>query len=211
MLFIFDWDGTISDSASKIVFCMQAAARDVGIEVLDEDPIKNIIGLGLSEAVQTMYPGVDADTEERLRKAYSAHFVEQDQVPSSFFPGVMDTLEHLRDSHYTLAVATGKSRRGLDRVLGNLKLDTFFHFSRCADETESKPSPLMLQQLVDEAGVGVSDAVMVGDTEWDMVMADNIGMKKIAVSYGAHSKQRLKACAPDMLTDDFSSIKKWRF
>lgn len=211
MLYIFDWDGTISDSADKIVACVQAAARDESLPVLDAATVKNIIGLGLKEATDTLYPNLDEAKAKQFAQAYSKHFIERDTVPSPFFPNVMHVLTRLRDDRFKLAVATGKSRKGLSRVLHNLELTNYFDFSRCADETASKPHPLMLEELVAEAGCTVDQAVMIGDTEWDMKMADNIGMKKIAVSYGAHTPERLQNCSPDMFVDDFAHILDWRF
>lgn len=211
MLFIFDWDGTLSDSADKIVACVQAAAVDTGLEVLDDHTIKNIIGLGLNEALHTLYGNMDTHVSRDFVHAYATHFKERDKVPSAFFPRVMETLNQLRDQKFKLAVATGKSRKGLDRVLANLNLEDYFHYTRCADETKSKPHPLMLEELINEAGCSVSNAVMVGDTEWDMLMADRIGMKKIAVSHGAHEVDRLKKLKPDMLIDQFDEILNWRF
>ncbi len=208
--YIFDWDGTLSDSAGKIVSCMQLAITETGMPALDDEEIRNIIGLGLPEAIRTLYRTTTDAEINTLAQSYSRHFLSQDAVPSSFFPEVLDTLEKLKGQSL-LAVATGKSRRGLDRVLNNLNMAEYFHFSRCADETASKPDPLMLRELLDEAGVSAREAVMVGDTEWDMRMADNIGMRKIAVSYGAHHRDRLAALAPDMLIDDFSDVLAFRF
>ncbi|MFT5083876.1 MAG: phosphoglycolate phosphatase [Lentisphaeria bacterium] len=206
MFFIFDWDGTICDSTAKIVRCMQMAAEDANLSILDDDVIKNIIGLGLPEAIVALYPEIQADDIKELRAAYANHFVREDTQPSPFFPGVMETLETLRDSGYTLAIATGKSRRGLDRVLKNVKLGSFFNATRCADETASKPNPLMLNELLAEFSVDVHDAVMVGDTEYDMAMASEIRMRKIAVSYGAHHIDRLKKHHPIMCIDNFKEM-----
>ncbi len=211
MFYIFDWDGTLSDSAAKITMCMQLAAKELGQEARSADQIRNIIGLGLPEAIRTLYPEITQITQHAFRDAYSHNFTLHDQQPSEFFPAVMETLTQLRDNGCALAVATGKSRRGLDRVLGRLGLADFFHYSRCADETASKPDPLMLQELLDEASCSVEQAVMVGDTEWDMRMADNIGMPKIAVSYGAHDKQRLLDLKPDLFIDSFETVLEWRF
>lgn len=206
MLYIFDWDGTISDSASKIIRCMQLAAEDSGLPVLDDHLIRDIIGLGLPEAIERLYPEVEAHFHERLRDHYAAHFIREDTQPSAFFPGVLATLQHLHAAGHYLAVATGKSRKGLDRVLQNLDLEDFFHASRCADETASKPDPLMLQELLDEFALSVDDAVMIGDTEFDMAMAERIGMRKIAVSYGAHPVSRLQKYSPVLCVDDFCEI-----
>lgn len=211
MLFIFDWDGTISDSTAKIVRCMQLAAEDAGLEVLPDDEIRNIIGLGLPEAISSLYPRANADEREKLRLGYSAHFLREDTLPSPFFPGVLDTLDSLRRDGFILTVATGKSRRGLDRVLDNLDLKSFFHASRCADETASKPHPQMLNELLLEFSASAQEAVMIGDTEYDMAMAREIDMHRIAVSYGAHHIDRLLPYEPRMCIDSFSEILNWRF
>lgn len=209
MLYIFDWDGTISDSADKIILCMQRAAEEVGLDVLPSNDIKNIIGLGLPEAINVLYPNVNSEKAYALKVNYADHFVKNDVKPSRFFPGVMTTLHNLRDAGHQLAVATGKSRKGLARVWKNLDMEGFFHGSRCADETASKPDPLMLFELLEEFGVGVADAVMIGDTEYDMAMAKTIGMARIAVSFGAHSRERLQAYEPEMCVDEFEKILKW--
>lgn len=210
MLYIFDWDGTISDSAAKIVKCMQEAASGLNLEPRSAEQVKNIIGLGLPEAILTLYPELQAEVLDAYRASYSQYFSAADTTPSSFFPQVMDTLDRLKADSHHLSVATGKSRRGLNRVLGNLGLSDYFHYSRCADETASKPDPLMLQQLMDEADVKIEDCVMIGDTEWDMKMAENIGMSRIAVSYGAHSRERLLSFEPDLCIDRFEEILDWR-
>lgn len=211
MFFIFDWDGTISDSASKIVSCMQQAAKEVGLEVRGDEAIRNIIGLGLPEAIHALYPDHSEQQRQALRDGYADYFVRNDITPSPFFPGVMDTLTALKEQGYILAVATGKSRKGLDRVLQNLEMQDFFHGSRCADETASKPHPLMLHELLSEFDVSADQAVMVGDTEYDMAMAAELGMPRIAVSYGAHHIDRLKAYSPGMCVDEFNQILQWQF
>ncbi len=211
MLFVFDWDGTLSDSTAKIVRCMQLAAGDAGLDVLPEEGIRNIIGLGLPEAISTLYPLADEVQREKLRAGYSSHFLREDTLPSPFFPGVLDALDSLRRDGFLLTVATGKSRRGLDRVLENLDLKGFFHGSRCADETASKPHPQMLNELLLEFSVDVKEAVMIGDTEYDMAMAREIDMHRIAVSYGAHHIERLLPYEPGMCIDSFNEILKWRF
>lgn len=210
MLYIFDWDGTISDSAEKIILCMQRAAQEIDLEVLESDLIKDIIGLGLPEAIQALYPDISPSQALALKHHYADHFVKNDVKPSEFFPGVIDTLNKLRDQGHRLAVATGKSRRGLARVWKNLDMEFFFHGSRCADETASKPNPLMLTELLSEFSVGASDAVMIGDTEYDMAMAKALGMPRIAVSFGAHSRDRLQSYQPDMCVDRFEDILSWR-
>ena len=211
MLFIFDWDGTLSDSTAKIIMCMQEAAIELNLEPRPSLAIQNIIGLAMPEALRTLYPEVNEAQLQDFHQVYAKHFLQHDHEPSAFFPKVLSTLKHLREQGFLLAVATGKSRQGLDRVLSKLEMHSFFDFSRCADESASKPSPLMLQQLLDESRLQAHQAVMIGDTEWDMRMAAELGMPKVAVSYGAHSIERLEACDPDWLIDDLGCLKKWRF
>lgn len=209
MLYIFDWDGTLSNSTTKIISCMQKAAKETGLPSRPDETIKNIIGLGLPEAIRLLYPEASSSKADDLQVHYVENFVSDDANPSPFFPGVMKTLEHLRDQGHMLTVATGKSRKGLDRVLKNLSMTSFFHSTRCADETASKPAPLMLEELLGEFSVGVDEAVMVGDTEYDMAMAHALGMAKIAVTYGAHHIDRLKTYDPVLCVDEFEKILTW--
>lgn len=211
MLFIFDWDGTLSDSKAKITKAMQLAALDMNWVPLEDHYIHNIIGLGLPEAIQRLYPDVALVDRQALRDAYARHFLLLDEArPSDFFPGVIDTLERLRADGHTLTIATGKSRKGLDRILGVLGVGDFFHATRCADETASKPDPLMLKELLQEFDVHASDAVMIGDTEYDMEMARRIDMPRIAVSYGAHHVDRLHMYGPELCLDQFEQLLAWR-
>lgn len=210
MLFIFDWDGTLSDSKAKITKAMQMAAEDLGWVPLEDHLIHNIIGLGLPEAIHCLYPGVGGVERQRLRDAYAARFLMLDELrPSDFFFGVMDTLHNLKVQGHTLTIATGKSRKGLDRIFGVLGLDGFFHATRCADETASKPNPLMLKELLAQFDVRPEAAVMIGDTEYDMEMAQRIAMPRIAVSYGAHRIERLHAYAPVLCLDQFDELLAW--
>ena len=210
MFFIFDWDGTLSNSAAKIVRAMQRAADEVALTVPDDDAVRNIIGLGLPEAIQALFPAISADKAEQLRASYAAHFLDDAEKHPPFFPGVLETLEVLREQGHKLAVATGKSRQGLDRILTSAKLDGFFHGSRCADETASKPHPLMLHQLLEEFCTSAGECVMVGDTEYDMDMARQAAMPRIAVSYGAHHIDRLRPFEPELCLDHFPDIMSWR-
>jgi len=206
MLFIFDWDGTLCDSTGKIVRSMQQAAKQVRLPALDDTQVLNIIGLGLPEAVRHLYPDISTEQAEALRAAYSEHFLHYDQTPMPLFEGVENTLHRLRDDGYRLAIATGKSRRGLERVLDGLGLRSFFHGSRCADETTSKPDPHMLLELLKEFRSQAADAVMVGDTEYDMEMARRAQMPSVAVSYGAHHIERLRPYQPRLCIDRFEQI-----
>lgn len=209
MLFIFDWDGTLSDSTDKIINCMQHAARVCALPVRSREQVKNIIGLGLDQAIRALYPDHDDSALGSMKQAYADHFVHGDTTPTHFFPGVIDVLGKLRSHGHILTIATGKSRKGLDRVLTQWGLRDLFHDSRCADETSSKPDPHMLHELLDQFCVVADEAVMVGDTEYDMAMAQQIAMPRIAVSYGAHHIDRLKAYNPVLCVDHFSQIYDW--
>lgn len=206
MLVIFDWDGTLLNSLGKISRCMQLAAADAELDHRDEEAIRGIIGLGLPEALATLYPGVSDAPLELLRQRYSHHFLREDTQPCEFYPGVQVTLEQLKSGGHQLAVATGKSRAGLNRVLGNLGWESYFHASRCADETCSKPDPLMLSELLAELDYDVEDAVMVGDTEFDLAMAATLGMRRIGVSYGAHPVSRLSRHEPEAIIDSIEDL-----
>lgn len=211
MLYIFDWDGTLSNSEAKIIYCMQRAAESIDVIPCSEHEIKNIIGLGLPEAIKTLHPNVSVDEITAMQKSYSTHFLTSDHLGIEFFDGVLPTLKKIKEAGFFVTVATGKSRQGLDRVLKNLELTDFFHSTRCADETASKPNPLMLQELLNEFNVDVKNAVMVGDTEWDMAMAQKIDMPRIAVTYGAHTKERLLGFEPNLCVDHFTDILTWKF
>lgn len=209
-LYIFDWDGTLVDSPAKIVHCMQRAAEHCGFDVPAADDVRHIIGLGLPEALEHLFPDKPSRQRKVLQQSYSDCFVAADNWPCPFFPGVEQTLETLRREGHTLAVATGKSRKGLERAFGHSGLKEFFAASRCADETLSKPHPLMLEELLRECCMPVQDAVMIGDTSFDMAMAAQLGMSRIAVTYGAHSRAALERHEPDLLVQDFAEILDWQ-
>lgn len=210
MLFIFDWDGTLLDSTGRIIGAMHAAADELGIEWRSAEQVRNIIGLGLPEAIVHLYPQMSAADRQALQIAYSRHYVAADQQPCAWYPMVRDTLQQLKDEGCILAVATGKSRRGLSRVLEQLQMLEFFHATRCADETQSKPHPQMLHELLDELAVPVERAVMIGDTEYDMAMAQAAAMPRIGVSYGAHAADRLLPYQPELVIDEFARLLDWR-
>lgn len=210
MLFVFDWDGTLIDSKAKITRSMQYAARDMGWEPLADHVIHNIIGLGLPEAIHHLYPQVSDAERACLRDFYAANFIRLDEErPSDFFPFVPETLAALRSQDHILTIATGKSRKGLDRILADLGMTDYFDATRCADETASKPHPLMLEQLLTHFNVRAGGAVMIGDTEYDMEMARRINMPRIAVSYGAHHIDRLYQYKPELCLDRFDQLLRW--
>ncbi|MAP34230.1 MAG: HAD family hydrolase [Halomonas sp.] len=209
-LIIFDWDGTLMDSVPKIVSCMQAAAADAEWGELEVSAIEDIIGLGLPEAIAKLCPGIDPEQAERLRQRYSHHFVHGDTTPMPFFDGVEAQLARLRERpQQRLAVATGKSRRGLDRVFNETGSGGLFHTSRTADETRSKPHPQMLLEILAELQVPAERAVMVGDTEYDLEMARAIGMDRVGVTYGVHPPARLAASQPVWVAEDVPSLFDW--
>lgn len=192
-LVIFDWDGTLYDSVHQIVESLQWAARQHEVD-LAADAAKNIIGLGLPEAMQALFPqhtGLHAP----IQAAYSQHYVAHSHT-QGWFAGVDELLDGLAQCQVQCAVATGKSRAGLNRVLAKTGSAARFAVTRCASETLSKPDPLMLQQILQETGVPAARAVMVGDTTYDMEMAARIGMPRIGVSYGVHSRTQLQAFQP---------------
>jgi phosphoglycolate phosphatase len=195
-LVVFDWDGTLMDSEYAIVQSMQRGIADLGLAPRTDDQVRNIIGLGLREAVSALYPAGEADLPERLAEAYRTHWFQFSQDQHDLFPGVLDLLEWLNAHGYFIAIATGKSRRGLNRVLADTGLEPLIHASRCADETRSKPHPQMLEEILDLLGLSPKQAVMVGDTEYDMELARNAGVLPIAVCYGTHEPERLHRHAP---------------
>lgn len=195
-LVVFDWDGTLMDSAAKIVTCMQLAAQDLGLEVPSCAAVEDIIGLGLPQAVERLFPALGSEGNKYLQKQYAEHYVENDKTHTPLFPGVEHTLTSLRGQGYKLAVATGKSRRGLNRVFATTDIGGYFESSRCADETASKPHPLMLEELLSELNCKAERTLMVGDSEYDMEMARNAGVGAVAVDYGVHSLDRLRQFNP---------------
>ncbi|WP_455203882.1 HAD-IA family hydrolase [Kaarinaea lacus] len=206
-LLIFDWDGTLIDSEANIVHCMQAASRDLNLPVLSSTEIKNIIGLGLQEALQTLYPETDKGIRLRLVERYRFHFLTSEA--SQPFIGVDATLATLSKQELFLAVATGKGRSGLNKALQDTGYDDIFHVTRCADETRSKPHPQMLHEILDVLGIEPQQACMIGDTEYDINMAKNAGMDAVAVTYGVHEKERLLQCQPSGCIDTIEELIPW--
>ncbi|MDH5652669.1 MAG: HAD-IA family hydrolase [Gammaproteobacteria bacterium] len=208
-LIVFDWDGTLMDSEARIVACMQAAIDDLGLPDRTAAEISNIIGLGLRESVTTLFPELKESMYHKLVDQYRYHFLVGDKTPSPLFPGVTAMLDDLVQQDCFLAIATGKGRAGLDKVLDETGLATVFHSTRCADETFSKPHPQMLLELMDELGVETTATLMVGDTEYDLQMAHNSKAHALAVSYGVHDKSRLLECRPLACVDSIDELHHW--
>jgi phosphoglycolate phosphatase len=208
-LIVFDWDGTLMDSAAKIVRCFEQATADVGIPGPGEAAIREIIGLGLSEALAALLPQADARTQAQVVERYRQHFLHLDRTEMPLFPGVREGLRQLADRDYLLAIATGKARRGLRRVLAETGLEDLFTVSRCADESLSKPHPQMLLDILTLTGVAAEDALPVGDTVYDMQMARDARVDALAVSYGVHERSRLLAHGPLACLDTFDEVRRW--
>jgi phosphoglycolate phosphatase len=208
-LLVFDWDGTLMDSEARIVACMRAAITDLSLAPRDDASIRNIIGLGLTEAIKHLYPGTDLAFATAMIDRYRYHFLTADPTRSELFAGAEETLQTLADAGYLLAVATGKGRVGLDKVLDETGLGRLFHATRCADETFSKPHPLMLEQVMDELGVEPAATLMIGDTEYDMQMASNARTAALAVSYGVHERERLLQHQPLHCIDAITELTEW--
>jgi phosphoglycolate phosphatase len=208
-LIVFDWDGTLMDSETKIVRCFAAAANDTGISHVGDDAVRNIIGLGLHEAIETLYPGTAPPQREQLIDRYREHFLYLDKTEMNLFPGVAAGLEQLLAKGYRLAVATGKARRGLERVLDQTATRHLFETTRCADEAVSKPHPQMLYDILHATGASSARALMVGDTVYDLQMAHQAGMASLAVSYGVHEQQRLMSEKPLACLESFNEVCHW--
>ena len=208
-LVIFDWDGTLMNSQGRIVDAIQQAARQTGLPVLDARTSASIIGRSLTRAIETLYPQADAAQVRRMAEAYSHHFLKDSMVPMVPFEGAGSLLAALKQAGAMVAIATGKSRRGLNQVLAESGLGPYFDLTYTPEESASKPDPLMLQRILEETGVPVSQAVMVGDTTFDMEMAQRIGMDRIALSHGVHDGAELDRYAPVAHVHDLAQLQEW--
>lgn len=208
-LFVFDWDGTLMDSERQIVQCMQMAAHDLGLVVPTSAEVRVIIGLGLPEAILKLFPLHDRETRDRIRQAYARHFVAEAGGRSELFPGAMELLQDLRARGYLLAIATGKSRLGLDRVLSQVGLIDFFDTTRCADETASKPDPRMLNEILVSLSAFPGESVMIGDTSFDLEMAARIGMPSVGIAHGVHDTTVLQRHKPLAIVPDLPSLAQY--
>lgn len=207
-LLIFDWDGTLMDSAGVIVDSIQRACEDIGIPSPSDRDSRQIIGLGLIQALQALLPDLPADDYPRLVERYRHHYFGRDaQIP--LFEGVASGLRQLREQGFQLAVATGKSHAGLSRALQSSGLGVCFSATRCADQTHSKPHPAMVLELMDELGADPARSLVIGDTSHDLLMASNAGVASLGVTYGAHDADDLHPHAPLALMDSFAEVHAW--
>jgi len=208
-LIIFDWDGTLMDSAQKIANCIQASARDVGVGVPSDEQAKSIIGLGLTEAMTQLFSSASKAQVSQIVEAYKYHFVTGDDTAQGLFEGVEDGLIALEEAGAVLAVATGKSRAGLDRVFNETNLQKHFIVTRCADETRSKPHPQMLHEILDYTAIDPKKTIMVGDTTYDMDMALNASVAGLGAGYGVHSEAMLLDSKALVVKHTFSDLLAW--
>ncbi len=208
----FDWDGTLFDSTAIIVRCIQEAVREVGGTVPSESQASYVIGLGLMQALAHAAPDVPKEKYPALGDAYRKHWaLHADDI--SFFPGTMPMLLALQARGYKLAVATGKSRRGLDdvlqRELQGIKLSALFDASRTADQTAGKPDPLMLHELMEELDVKPTRMLMIGDTTHDLLLARNAGVASVGVSFGAHAHEAFAEFEPLVVAHSMQELHDW--
>lgn len=207
-LIAFDWDGTLFDSTKIIVRCIQRAVADVGGAVPSDHDASYVIGMALMDALAHAAPDVPRDRYAELGASYRRHYVaHQDDL--SLFDGVLPMLAELRERNHWLAVATGKSRRGLDEALGSVQLAGVFDGSRTADETAGKPHPRMLHELMGEFGTEPGRTLMIGDTTHDLQMALNAGCPSVAVSYGAHAPAGFEALRPQAIVHSVAELHAW--
>ena len=207
-LIVFDWDGTLFDSTMLIVKCIQAACRDIDVAVPSDADAAYVIGLGLHDALQHAVPGLPPVRYPELGQRYRQHyFASQDDLV--LFPGTLVMLQALRARQHLLAVATGKSRRGLDDALAHSQLRGMFDATRTADETAGKPHPLMLQELMAELGAAPERTLMIGDTTHDLQLARNAGTPRVAVSYGAHESEAFAEHEPLFVAHSTQALHDW--
>ena len=206
-LIVFDWDGTVIDSPAAIVECMQAASRDLGLAVPEPDRASHVIGLGLHEAMRIVAPDLPGERYPEYVASYRRHFLAREDT-MRLFAGMEELLERLSTERF-LSIATGKSRRGLERSLEATGVRRLFAASRCADETAPKPHPAMLLELMAELNIEADGVLMIGDTSHDMEMARAAGVDGLAVTYGAHPEHQLRSCAPRGCVASVEALGRW--
>lgn len=207
-LVVFDWDGTLLDSTAAIVRAIQAASLDVGAARPSDERARYVIGMGLLEALKYAVPDLPESRYDDLVSAYRKHYLSGDHE-LTLFAGVEPLLQQLQADHRWVAVATGKSRLGLDRALGHSGLGAYFDTTRTADETQGKPHPLMLEEIMNQFAVDPERTLMIGDTTHDLLMANNAGAKGLAITHGAHTASALRACGPVGVVDSISDLLTW--
>jgi phosphoglycolate phosphatase len=205
-LVIFDWDGTLMDSVDRIVFSMQATAIALSFEPPSYDQAKQIIGLSLPTAILTLFPDANEEQVQLLTAQYKHQYVEVNTTPTPLFDHALELLVNLKQENKLLAVATGKARAGLQRVWQASDTEHFFHASRCADESVSKPAPDMINSLLKELKIEKHEAVMIGDTSFDLEMAQRAGVDSIGVTHGVHDNEVLSQYQPRAIVDSLAEL-----
>lgn len=208
-LIVFDWDGTLMNSEARIVACMQRAAADIGEAVPPPARARDVIGLGLDTAVARLFPGADAARVGALVDAYRRHWLGDEVEAAVMFDGANALVAELHRRGFLLGVATGKSRRGLDKAIVESGLGEYFHATRCADETFSKPHPQMLEEILTDLDTAPASALVVGDTEYDMQMAASAGVDAVGVTHGVHGAERLLAHGAQRCFADLAQLSVW--
>jgi len=204
-IIVFDWDGTLMDSEAAIVAAMSQAYCDEHVPAPSYGAIRAIIGLGLIESISLLTPALSSEAATRVGRNYRRHYIAQRTVPA-LFPRVRATLIELRQSGYLIAVATGKSASGLQRAIDETDLNDLFATTRTADLTEPKPSPTMLYEIMWELNAEPQETLMIGDTEYDLAMAQSAGTHRAGVSYGTHPVSRLLSYDPAFVLDHFGDL-----
>lgn len=207
-LIAFDWDGTLFDSTALIARCIQAACNDVGAPVPTQRDASFVIGLGLVDALQRAAPSLPRERYRELADRYRHHYFAQ-QHEVVLFDGTVPMLQALKERQHWIAVATGKSRRGLDEALASVQLRSMFDATRTADETATKPDPRMLNELMAEFGVAPERTLMIGDTTHDLQLAVNAGAASVAVSYGAHAPAEFDQYTPLCIVHSVAELDQW--
>ncbi|WP_077523280.1 HAD-IA family hydrolase [Salinivibrio kushneri] len=206
-LLIFDWDGTVMDSIGRIVSSLDAAARLTGqLPILPPERLQTMIGLSLEKGYQRLYPDADPTWYGDWIHHYRQQFVHDNPTPCQLYPGVKDTLMSLKAQGFQLAVATGKSRAGLDRAMAETGTQDLFSVTRCADETASKPDPQMLDEVLAHTGMPRDKALMIGDTGHDMQLAINANMARLAVTWGVEDSASLSTFEPVAVLNSLNEL-----
>jgi len=208
-LLVFDWDGTLMDSIGSIVACTRATLADLGLPSLPDQRIRDTIGLGLRETMDVLCPGGGDEMYSRILECYRKHWLAAYRDLPVLFEGVPEMLEALAEDGFLLAVATGKSRRGLEHVLVETGLAQAFHATRTVDEAFSKPHPQMLLDILDELGVPARSAMMIGDTTYDLEMARSAGTASIGVCTGSHCREELEQYGPLACLEGVVELREW--
>ncbi len=207
-LIVWDWDGTLADSTGMITNAIVLATKQVGLPALDPKAASNIIGLGLKESIHALFGDIPVEKAQALAKQYNVNYYAGEQeIP--LFAGAKSTIIELNRRGFKLAVATGKSRRGLNLALAHCGLAPYFHATKTVDECFSKPHPQLLDELMDELIVRSERTLMIGDTSYDLQMASNAGVSALAVTFGAQSRDKLLGYNSIAMFDQFSELSAW--